>query len=221
MIFDLSFTKDSDLDQFKLQYSYDKYPKDINKPTPNEKITTSKYFNIEPDKGLRIALHSGDLTFREDSPTNPRTELRGFPKLYDNKHYIAEWNQTIIEFQKDYNYCFFQVFGATGPNVMARWIANKYEIASNHVKSDCRTVSLFDEIGKNVLWKVEFFLASSAGYVRLYRNGNLICSIENSNTSGGNNSYWKQGIYTQHDNSPAKDTVIYVRDLRLYERYER
>ena len=63
---------------------------------------------------------------------------------------------------------------------------------------------------------MEFELSVASGYIRLYRDGVLLCRLTG-DTHGGGSSYWKQGIYTEMQSSVCmpKDTTLYIKDLQL------
>ena len=123
-ILNLPLTNLSNISQissyFGFQYSYNQQTNYKNtSPNPN-------YFNFS-NEGLIISIHQGDLKFTTSTDTFPRTELRGLQTIYDNVAYKISFDQYISSYPANYNFCWMQVFGATGPNVMLRY-KNRYEI---------------------------------------------------------------------------------------------
>ena len=94
---------------------------------------------------------------------------------------------------------------------MLRYRVGHYQLLE--VQTNTFAGQLSDDIGKWTTWKAQFILATTGGYVNLYRNGVLLVSAKG-NTSGGNNSYLKQGIYSQEMNPPGIMTT-YTRNLVL------
>ena len=203
---DNSFLKD-----FNLQYSFNKDPE-----------FQYQYFSIIPSKpgssdisGLQISIYKDDLTFLKDSKTDPRTELRGLAILNDNVNYTVTWDQYIQEYPNGYWFAFCQIFAKDGPNIILRWKNNQYELLAIQGRNKTIPIKLniLDDLDKWVNWKLEFLLSTN-GYVRVYKNYVLVGEISG-NTSGGNNSYWKQGIYSQ-EMQPTNTMDIIIKNLKLY-----
>ena len=70
------------LDEFNLQYSYDKDPE-----------KEDEYFVIKDH--LQVNIYKDDLSFLKGSETDPRSELRGLTNIKDNIRYSFTWNQNI------------------------------------------------------------------------------------------------------------------------------
>merc|ERR1711924_261473 len=79
-----------------------------------------------------------------------------------------------------------------------------------------RTWSLMDmsaDLNRWITWKLQFRLSdSSSGYLRLYKDSTLVKQYEGK--TGGEEHYFKQGIYTQHTHT-AKDARTYISNLKL------
>lgn len=96
---------------------------------------------------------------------------------------------------------------------MLRWEKGAYAIWANNKKTTLPG-NIQDDLGRWNTWRLEFLLDSSNGYVRVYKNNNLLGGPKGA-TSGGAHSNWKMGIYTQHEPCQVKDFQIYVRDFTL------
>lgn len=195
---------------FKYQWSYDQMKGYSNtNPNPN-------YFKISQPNGLEINIYSTDKPFESGSSTTPRTELRGLAKVLDNKTYIYSFDQFLVN-EPTFDYAWFQVFGGNGPNIIIRWRKGSFELLS--IQGDKQIVKFngnpTDDIGKWVNWKLEFVLSTNNGYSKLYRNNVLVASTTPGNNSGDNNSYIKNGIYSQQMN-PSNDVKVYKKNLELY-----
>jgi len=104
-----------------------------------------------------------------------------------------------------------QLFQNTVPNVMLRWEndqyllykdgANSYVVLSGNIKSD---------IGRWINWQVTFCLSTTAskGYIYVYKNSVLVGSFKGTTLSAETDSYFKQGIYTQHVDPEDTTTLI-------------
>lgn len=215
-LINLSMNNNDYLKFFKLQYSYDKKPKNESKPTKEEIITRKKYFDIDLE-GLRINMHSTDLSHSSSHITDPRSEIRGLFVIKDNIKYISTWDQKIGSIPSGYKFCFMQIFAGDVPNVMMRILNDGYQIGANisNKKITLKTTNK-EDIGKFVNWKIEFLLANK-GYIRIYKN-NLSVGEIIGDLRGNANSYWKQGIYTQGHVKP-KNMTLHIKNLKITQIY--
>jgi len=203
-VYNFSMTEDTYTNEFNLQYSFNKDPD-----------FQEDYFKL-CSEGLKISIYKDDLPFLKNSKTNSRTELRGLAQINDGIKYTAVWDQFIEQYTPNYWFAFCQIFAKDGPNIMLRYKNNRYELLSLQGRN--RTIptqmSIDEDIGKWVNWKIDFLLLPSSGYVKVYKNDKLLTEI-NGNTSGGNDSFWKQGIYSQ-DMEHSEDMSIIIKNLQLY-----
>jgi len=192
---------------FRFQYSYDKHGGFPNiSPNP-------KYFRIT-EQGLEINIYNGDQTFSKGSPTSPRSELAGMGVLgsiKDNRVYQISFSQLISKYPYSYDFCWMQLFGATGPNILVRLKNGVFELCVKHVACLRLPGHISQDIGLWVNWRLDFLLATSGGFISIFRNS-VQLGVLRGNTSGGNNSYFKHGIYTQGIHPPSTMT-IYTRNL--------
>lgn len=207
-VYDISFQDDEYKSKFTLDYSYDQHN------TEGE----NRHFQVQgsPDgsgNALRMAIFSGDKSFESSSDTFPRTELSGSRNraVSDGVAYSVQWDVYISQYQDPYMFCFAQVFG-NGPNVMLRWEQGQYQIWSGGHKA-VLAGSVHEDLNQWVTWRMDFKLERDGGYVNVFRRGQSLGQITG-DTASGTNSYWKQGIYTQHVNE-VKDMTMFVRNLRL------
>lgn len=208
IIYDLPLTNLSnitELQEFKYQYSYDK---------DTGKIPNPKYFNISPE-GLEINIYKGDKSFLPENSTFPRTELRGLTPIYDDIKYTLSFDHFIKEYPKGFQYCWVQVFGKNGPNVMLRYRNDTYQLLSIQGHNQIVTLpgDVIDNINVWTNWKLEFLLSQNNGYIKVYRNNVFIGEIKG-NTSGENNSYIKLGLYSQQMD-PNGTMTSYTKNLQL------
>lgn len=205
IIYDLSLTSMSELQEFKYQYSHDKN---------TGKIPNPKYFNISPE-GLEINIYKGDKSFSPENSTFPRTELRGLTPIYDNIKYTLSFDHFIKEYPKGFQYCWVQVFGKNGPNIMLRYRNDTYQLLV--IQGHNQIVTLPGDVNDNINvwtnWKIEFYLSVLNGYVKVYRN-NIFIGETKGNTSGENNSYVKLGLYSQQMD-PNGTMTSYIKNLQL------
>lgn len=190
------------LDEFNLQYSYDKDPEKEN-----------DYFIIKDN--LQVNIYKDDLSFLKGSQTEPRSELRGLTNLKDNIRYSFSWRQNIKKFEVDYWFSFFQIFAKEGPNIMLRWKDNNFELLGlqGRNKPVILKTSLDENLNTWVDWKVDFLLLESGGYIKVYKNSVLVGELMDANTSGQDDSYIKIGIYTQE--CQTQDMIILLDYLNL------
>lgn len=195
---------------FKYQWSHDQM-KDYSNINPNP-----KYFKISQPNGLELNIYSTDKPFESGSNTEPRTELRGLAKILDNTTYIYSFDQFLVN-EPTFDYCWFQVFGGNGPNLIVRWRSGSFELLS--IQGDKQNIKFPgkppDDVGKWINWKIEFVLSTTNGYSKLFRNNILVASTTPGNNSGENNSYIKNGIYSQQM-KPSNDVNVYKKNLQLY-----
>ena len=190
------------LDEFNLQYSYDKDPD-----------KEDEYFIIGDH--LQVNIYKDDLSFLKGSETNPRSELRGLTNIKDNVRYSFTWNQNIQKVQDEYWFSFFQIFAKEGPNIMLRWKDNNFELLGLQGKNKpvILKTDLKEHVNTWVSWRVDFLLLESGGYVKVYMNSVLIGELLDVNTSGQHDSYIKLGIYTQECHT--QDSTILLKHLNL------
>jgi len=200
----------SSLTGFNYQYSYNQQ-NNYNSTNPNP-----NYFSVSPT-GLIMSIYPTDLSFQHGNSTEPRTELRGLVPILDNVEYILSFDQFIQTYpETEYDFCWCQVFGGNGPNVMLRYRSGHYELLciSGNLPNLKLSGDIKSDIGVWTNWKLNFFLSPTNGYVKVYRNNNLV-GQSFGNTSGGNNSYLKHGIYSQEMIPPSVMTTI-TKNLELY-----
>lgn len=189
---------------FDFQYSYNNHNHPVN----------SDYFSTSTD-GLSVSLYKDDKPFNTKTDTAPRSELRGHEKILDNKDYVLSFDYFI----KDYpgmQYCLCQIFGNGGPNFMYRFRSGRYQILSsfNNIPNLDLKYGAKDDLNQWVKFKLEFNL-SKKGYFRFYRNDKLTGELKG-NTSGGNDSYLKMGIYKQGTSEKQTGTMkVIFRNLLL------
>lgn len=192
---------------FHYQYSYDKHS-GYSDSNPNE-----QYYSLH-SIGLRISIYAGDKSHTKTSPTDPRSEISVLDILKDNIDYSISFDQLISEYPSGYQFCWMQVFAANGPNIMLRYRGGRYQLLSFAGKLTLLG-ELSEDIGKWTNWRLNFKLATSGGYIKVYRDGKLIGSIEG-NTSGGDHSHLKHGIYSQKMNPPGTMTT-YTKNMIITE----
>ncbi len=196
-------------DGFKYQWSYDKM-KGFSNVNPNP-----DYFKLVGENGLEINLYQGDKPFESGSSTEPRTELRGLAKVLDNLAYTYSFDQYLVDLPT-FDYCWCQVFGGNGPNIMLRWRSGSFQLMA--IQGDHGSVKFEgnpqDDVGKWVNWKIEFLLSTQNGYAKVYRNNILLATL-NGNNTGANDSYIKNGIYAQQM-KPSNNVKVYKKNLMLY-----
>jgi len=192
---------------FRFQYSYDKHGGYTNiSPNP-------KYFRIT-EQGLEINIYNGDKSHNKWSPTSPRSELAGQDVLggiKDNRLYQISFSQLISKYPSSYGFCWIQLFGAKGPHVLVRLKNGVYELCVNGISCLKLPGHISQDIGLWVNWRLDFLLATSGGFVSLFRNS-VQLGVLRGNTTGGNNSGFKHGIYTQGIDPPSTMT-IYTKNL--------
>ena len=205
IIYDLPLTNLTELQEFKYQYSYDQ---------DTGKIPNSKYFNASSE-GLEINIYKGDKAFLPENSTFPRTELRGLTPIYDDIKYTLSFDHFIKEYPKGFQYCWVQVFGKNGPNVMLRYRNDTYQLLA--IQGHNQIVTLPGDVNDNINiwtnWKIEFCLSVLNGYIKVYRN-NIFIGETKGNTSGDNNSYVKLGLYSQQMD-PNGTMTSYIKNLQL------
>lgn len=192
---------------FKYQWSYDKM-KDFSDVIPNP-----DYFKLSQPNGLEMNLYKDDKAFKQGSPTQPRTEIRGLGVIMDNRKYIYSFDQFLVN-EPAFDYCWVQLFGGNGPNLMLRWRSGSFQLCS--LQGD-KSITDFagkpsDDVGKWVNWKLEFILSMTDGYCKVFRNDVLVITSPPGNNSGENDSYIKNGIYAQQM-KPANDVKVYKKNL--------
>jgi len=72
------------------------------------------------------------------------------------------------------------------------------------------TGNIANDIGKWITWQVNFCLSTTKGkgYIYVYKNSVLVGSFVGVTLSAESDSYFKQGIYTQHVNPEDTTTLI-------------
>ena len=209
-VYNLDFTKMTDLSGiigFTYQYAYDKQAGfTISHPNPD-------YFKILAGQGMEVNIYKGDAPFKQGDTTMPRSEMRGLANIVDNQAYVFEWTQTITSYPPTTQFSLAQVFGNGKPNVMLRFRNGTYELLC--IMGGNKNLPLTNaglpstDVGIPVIWRLEFLLATSGGYVRAYKNNTLVGTISG-NTSGGNASYIKFGLYMQEMEPVGTLTSVYA-----------
>jgi len=192
---------------FGFQYSYDQHGGYTNQ-SPNP-----KYFRIT-EQGLEINIYKGDKSHSKKSPTSPRTELAGIGVLRnikDNRLYQISFSQLISKYPESYGFCWIQIWGALVPTVLVRLKYGVYQLCVKNVACLKLPVHISQDIGQWVNWRLDFLLATSGGFISIFRNSVLL-GVLRGNTSGGNNSHFKHGLYTQGIHPPSTMT-IYTKNL--------
>lgn len=173
-------------------------------------------------EALALKIFSTDKAFESSSSTAPRTELSEKSKttIQPDHDYELSFDQYVEEYTDGYWFAFMQLFGASGPNIFVRW--EKFSTSGKGYRlwcEQCKTDDMeFDgdmtaDTNRWITWKLDFRLSdSSSGYLRLYKDGAQVQHY--TGKTGGENHYFKQGIYTQHTHS-AKDTRTYISNLKL------
>lgn len=197
-------------DGFKYQWSHDKM-NGFSNVNPNP-----EYFKLAGENGLEMNIYEGDKPFESGSSTEPRTELRGLAKVLDNLVYTYSFDQFLVT-EPTFDYCWCQVFGGNGPNLMLRWRSGSFQLCS--LQGD-KSILKFpgkpaDDVGNWINWKLEFLLSNKGGYTKVYRNNELVIETTPGNNSGENDSYIKNGIYSQQM-KPSNNVKVYKRNLMLY-----
>jgi len=210
-IYNYEMSNDDYKKDFNLQYSYDKDPECEKEYF---KIITSESTDVP--HGLEINIYKDDKPFLKESKTDPRSEIRGLKNINDNTEYILNWKQYLETYSSEYNFNFFQLFGKDGPNIMLRWKNNRYELLALQGKNVIIPINLDikDDIHKWVNWKIEFLLSPISGYVKVFKDDELIGEL-NGNTSGDNDSYLKLGFYSCDNSIPYCKNTLYIKDLKL------
>lgn len=198
-LFDNNYQK-----EFNLQYSYDKDPD-----------KEESYFKTTKD-GLKISIYKDDLSFLKGSKTDPRSEIRGLTTINDNIQYTVSWDQYLENYVPDFWFSFFQIFAKDGPNIMLRWKDNQYELLALQGRNKNITfkIDINGDVGRWVNWKIMFLLSPQGGYVRVYKDGFLTSEMKDANTSGGDDSYLKLGIYSQ-DMNPIDSMSMTIKNIQL------
>ena len=210
-LYNFSFMDIKQLFDFKYQYSYNKH-KNFSESYPNP-----LYFDSNKTNGLEINIYKDDQTLQKGNLSYPRTELKGNKTILDNISYTLSFDQFIVNYPGiDYQYCWLQIYGNLGPNIMLRFRNQKFQLLSIMGKNHNINLpgSPLDDINMWINWKLEFLLSLEDGYVKVYKNNILLGEIIG-NTSGGNNSYLKYGIYSQKMN-PIGNMKTYTKNLQLY-----
>lgn len=195
-IYNFDFTKMTDLKGitgFTYQYDYTKQSGySISTPNP-------QYFTIE-NGGLQISIYKGDKPFKAGDTTMPRSEMRGLSAVYDDTNYLLKWTSTLTAYSATTEFSFAQVFGNGKPNVMLRYRNGTYELLC--IMGGQKNLALplagqpVDDVGKTIEWQIDFRLSTSGGYIHVIKDGVTVGSMTG-NTSGGNGSYLKIGLYMQ------------------------
>ncbi len=212
-LYNLQMTDLTDISQvesagFNFQYSYDQNTTPVN----------SKYFTISQPNGLEINIYSSDKPFKQGNTTFPRSELRGTAVILDNVKYTLIFDQFIVN-APTFDFCFVQIFGGKGPNLIVRYRKGVYELLSDagiHKQFSFKSgIQPSELVGKWTNWKIEFLLDNSSGYTKVYRDSTLEVDTGPGNNSGNNNSYLKLGLYAQQM-KPSNDVKEYIKNLYLY-----
>ncbi len=195
----------------KWQYSFNAHS-GFSETSPNP-----AYFSLDGANGLKACIYQGDKPFQSGNSTSPRTEMRNLSSIKDNVAYTLSFDRFLANEPK-FDFCWFQIFGSSGPNLIFRWRSGTYQVlsdAGDHFTTNFPGTPA-DEVGVWVNWTCKFYLDKKAGWLQLYRNGVMVAEYSGANNAGGGNSYLKSsGIYAQQMN-PANDVVTYTRNLVLY-----
>jgi len=102
----------------------------------------------------------------------------------------------------------------TSPNIMVRWELDQYVVyfTSGHVVLKGNIAS---DVGRWINWRVRFDISSDAskGFFEVYKDQVLVGAYKGiTGIAGITNSYFKQGIYTQHG-VHAQDTTTLISNL--------
>ncbi len=186
--------------KFSIQYSYDKPNLDPAYITANQ-------------TGMRLALYATDKPHHPTSNTLARNELLYRDNLLENITYSFEFEQFIERnYNISYQFAFMQMFGASGPNILIRWRNNAYQIVSRGGNHNAAK-SIRPIVSEWIQWKLVFNLTPQVnGFVKLYRNNQLIVSYNGASSSGGSFRP-KFGIYSQ--TIPTQNIVMLYRKLVL------
>jgi hypothetical protein len=99
--------------------------------------------------------------------------MRGLDVIQGSLDYTISFDQLISEYpsgKTEYEFAWMQVFGATGPNIMLRYRKGRYQLLAT--MGDLANLTLpgkiSDDIGKWTNWKLDFKLATSGGYIKVY-----------------------------------------------------
>lgn len=206
-----NLTNIKELTQFNYQYSYNKHN------TFSQLYPNPLYFALNEKNGLEINIYKDDQSLQKGNSSYPRTELKGIENILDNISYTLSFDQLIVNYPGiDYQYSWLQIYGNSGPNIILRFRNKKFQLLSIMGNNEILDLpgSPLDDIGLWINWKLEFLLSSLNGYIKVYKN-NVLLGVLIGNTSGGNNSYLKHGIYSQQMN-PIGNMKIYTKNLELY-----
>jgi hypothetical protein len=197
--------------QFSPASGYDKYH-----PDPSHfKITNNS---------LEVNLYKNDVSFL-GGWLYPRSELRSMrPEILYNVDYTFMFDHYIKNYPQGFDFCFAQVFAGSNPDIIIRYKNGNYQIlndpsSANHT-TDIPNISIMDSIGVWVNWIIKFKLSTTKGYIKLYRNGFLIGSVEgltvkSDTPAPGTYTYIKHGIYAQ-EQCPPDTMTTYTRNMYLY-----
>lgn len=215
ILYDIPMTDLTDINQltnsgpgFTYQWSYDQMDGFSDK-NPNP-----KYFKLTPE-GLEMNLYKTDKAFKQGSPTEARTELRGLGVVLDNRTYTYSFDQFLVN-EPSFDYCWCQVFGGNGPNLMLRWRSGSFQLCSLQGKKSIVNFAgkPSDDVNKWVNWKLEFVLSLTNGYCKVYRDGKLVVESATPDNSGDNGSYIKNGIYAQQE-KPSNDVKVIKKNISV------
>lgn len=179
---------------FSLQYSYDA-------------TNMSKHVSVSKE-GMLLSVYPNDKAHAITSPTLPRTEiLVRQPVIYSNQSYTYSIDQKIITMPNEYEYCFMQIIGDKGPNVLLRWSRGQYQLITR--KGNIRTKATPNLYWTN--WRIEFKLQS---FVKVYRNNSLFLQYKGS--TGEKKNRVKFGVYSQVPKWSRKASVLY-KNFKLFQ----
>ena len=150
------FADDSYLEAFNLQCSYNDVGCKRHFALTKESETPFLLINISPK----------DIPHTPTSQTSPRSELALRKSiLAPGVEYQITWNVNILHYPAGYAFCFMQAFdGMNGPNVMFKWIRNRYELWANQ-RRIILAGTLAEDLNQISTWKVTLLLHSENGYV--------------------------------------------------------
>eukprot|EP00930_Biecheleria_cincta_P102587 TRINITY_DN94354_c0_g1_i1.p1 TRINITY_DN94354_c0_g1~~TRINITY_DN94354_c0_g1_i1.p1 ORF type:complete len:255 (-),score=47.66 TRINITY_DN94354_c0_g1_i1:108-872(-) len=204
----INFDSNSDLGHFTLDYDYSQHSSG---PSGHFDIVTE-----DGAKALKMFLGKDDKTFSKGSDTYPRTELADHEvKFQLNEEYSIKWDLKFDKINDDYQFCFLQIFGNSGPNIFLSWQAHQYHIWVDQHDHVTFPGSALDDRGRFMTWEVVFKLGGD-GYIKVYKDGSHVGNF-NGWTGGDDAPYHpKFGIYTQHEDK-VYDTQLFIRNLVITE----
>ena len=170
---------------------------------------------------LLITLLPSDLPHTQSSDTSPRSELRMKEDIFSPRvTYQITWNVNIQKYSEGFAFCFMQAFnGDKGPNVMIKWIRNRYELWANG-KKVILTGTLAEDLHQLSTWRITLHLDPKNGFLQAERKTSKDTGFKNlgklsgsTMPSNGVNHYLKLGAYSQQEK--AQEMHMLVNDLTI------